>query len=120
MPTILVIEGDDQLRDNIVDWLEFGEFEGFNLFVASNGREGLEIARDKCPDLIVCDALVSGETNVVKEIRASEGAISNVPIILFSARAYKHDIQMGLDSGVTLYLVKPCPLDELVEGMRSL
>ena len=119
MPKILLIEDDESLRENLAEALEF---EGFEVQVATGGREGLELVRRITPDLIVCDVLMPGITglNVVQEIRAMPGAIAKTPIILFSALAHRKDIQVGLAVGATLYLTKPCSLSELIGKMRSL
>lgn len=119
MPKILLIEDDESLRENLAEALEF---EGFEVQVATGGREGLELVRRVTPDLIVCDVLMPGITglNVVQEIRAMPGAIAQVPIILFSALAHKDEIRIGLAVGASLYLTKPCSLSELIGKARSL
>lgn len=119
MPRILLIEDDELLRENLAEALEF---EGFEVWAATGGREGLELVRSAVPDLIICDVLMPGITglNVVQEVRALPGAIAKTPIILFSALAHRKDIQVGLAIGATLYLTKPCSLTELIGKVRSL
>jgi len=52
---ILVIEDEVSIREEIVDWLIF---EGYDVFQARNGREGLAVAKQERPDLILCDVVM--------------------------------------------------------------
>ncbi|MGK7928724.1 MAG: response regulator transcription factor, partial [Spirulina sp.] len=55
MTKILVIEDDEDVRDNLLDVLAL---EGYELTAAPNGRQGLQLARNESPDLILCDLIV--------------------------------------------------------------
>ena len=52
MKTILLIEDNYNILENLVEYLEL---EGYKVFSASNGKKGIELARQFIPDLIICD-----------------------------------------------------------------
>src|SRR5664279_5749510 len=55
MDTILVIEDNEDILENLTEFLEM---EGYNILGANNGKRGIELAREFIPDLIVCDVLM--------------------------------------------------------------
>ena len=87
---------------------------------ATNGREALEIARARPPDLVVSDVMmpVMDGFELVRALREDERTRS-VPIILLSARAGDESKVEGLDSGADDYLVKPFSSRELLARVRS-
>ena len=91
--------------------------DGFRVFVAGNGREGLALAERLQPSLIVLDLMlpdVSGES-ICREIRGR----SDVPILMLTAKASEDERVSGLGLGADDYLVKPFSPRELVARVRA-
>lgn len=90
--------------------------EGYEVFVARDGREGLDAFSDFKPDIILLDLMLpqlSG-IEVCRRIRKE----SNVPIIMLTAKGEVMDKVMGLDSGADDYVTKPFAIEELLARMR--
>jgi len=112
---ILVIEDDQPIADFVKRTLIY---DGYQVQVAHDGLEGLRIARDMPPDLVVLDLMLPGldGLTVCKRLRA----YSDLPIIILTARNAVSDRVNGLDSGADDYLVKPFAPDELLARIRAL
>ncbi len=111
---IVVIDDERSVQDVVSAYLQK---DGFTVFVAGSGSEGLALAERMRPALIVLDLMlpdVSGET-VCSEIRSR----SDVPILMLTARAGEDDRVAGLLSGADDYLVKPFSPRELVARVRA-
>lgn len=101
---LLLIEDNDELRAFGVEM--FGQ--EYQVFDAANGREGLEMARQHMPDVIVCDVMMP-EMNGLEVVRALKSNLetSHIPVILISARSASAQVLEGLEAGAVAYLVKP-------------
>ncbi|HEY8743495.1 MAG TPA: response regulator transcription factor, partial [Chloroflexota bacterium] len=90
----------------------------YHVLVASNGREALDLARSRRPDLIVLDLMLPGVDglDVCRILRAE----SKVPIIMLTAKTTEEDKLLGLDLGADDYIVKPFSPRELVARVRVL
>jgi DNA-binding response OmpR family regulator len=111
---IVVIDDEESVRDVVKAYLEK---DGFTVFVAANGREGLTLAEKQHPDLIVLDLMlpdVSGE-EICEEVRSR----SDVPIVMLTAKASEEERVGGLVAGADDYLVKPFSPRELVARVRA-
>jgi len=111
---IVVIDDERSVRDVVRAYLEK---DGFTVFVAADGRDGLELAERHQPDLIVLDLMlpdVSGE-EICRDIRAR----SDVPILMLTAKASEDERVDGLLLGADDYLVKPFSPRELVARVRA-
>jgi two-component system response regulator MprA len=115
MPSILVIDDDEQLRTALRRTLAF---DGYRVLVAGDGEEGLLQARTEEPDLIVLDLLMPGLDGfeVCRRLR-SDG---RMPILFLTARDEVVDRVRGLDAGADDYLVKPFAVDEFLARVRAL
>lgn len=111
---ILVIDDEPSVREVVQAYLEK---DGYHVFVAGSGSEGLALAERVQPALIVLDLMlpdVSGE-----EICAEVRSRSDVPILMLTARASEEERVAGLVSGADDYLVKPFSPRELVARVRA-
>jgi len=113
-PTVLVVEDEE----SFVEALTIGlGHEGFRVEVARDGAEALLRFADVGPDLILLDLMlpkVSG-IDVCREIRT----VSQVPIIMVTAKGDEIDTVVGLEVGADDYVVKPYRMRELVARMRA-
>jgi two-component system, OmpR family, alkaline phosphatase synthesis response regulator PhoP len=111
---ILIVDDDRKTAELIRIYLER---DGYQPLVAHDGRQALELARQRRPDLIVLDLMlpmVDG-LDVCRILRAE----SRVPIIMLTARTTEDDKLLGLDLGADDYITKPFSPRELVARVRA-
>jgi two-component system response regulator MprA len=112
---ILVIEDEERIRNFLQRGLTF---EGYRVDTAPDGEAGLDIARDNPPDLVLLDLMLPGLDGL--EVCRRLRAVSDVPILMLTARESVEDRVTGLDAGADDYLVKPFAFDELMARVRAL
>jgi two-component system, sensor histidine kinase and response regulator len=112
MPSILVIDDEHLLREEIVEILQF---EGYETLDAPNGRVGVRLAKNHLPDLIVCDISMPEMDGygVLYELRA-DPCTNTTPVIFLTARADRTQIRYGMELGADDYLTKPFTSSELL------
>jgi DNA-binding NarL/FixJ family response regulator len=117
MKKILVIEDHALMRRNVVTILTM---EGYAAISATNGREGLALARSGAPDLILCDILMPelDGHQVLSALRADPATVS-LPFIFLTAKGEKSDLRAGMNLGADDYLAKPVSRDELVAALTA-
>ncbi|MGO3019179.1 MAG: response regulator transcription factor [Anaerococcus sp.] len=112
---ILIIE-DEKPTANLIK--KILEKEGYNVYVAYDGIEGLKVFKDNEIDLVILDLMLpklSGE-EVIKEIRS----LSNVPVIMTTAKIEENNVIDGLRLGADDYIKKPYSYKELVERIKTI
>lgn len=112
---ILVIDDESSVREVARQYLER---EGFIVYLAASGNEGLELAEQKQPSLLVLDLMLpdlSGE-DIAKTLRKR----SDVPILMLTAKGAEEDRIAGLELGADDYLVKPFSPRELVARVNAI
>ena len=115
METILVVEDDPSillgLRKNL-------EFEGYRVLVARDGEEGLEMAFDARPDLILLDIMLPHVDGfeICKAVRKHEPTL---PILIISAKDQEAYKITGLELGADDYIAKPFSVKELIARVKS-
>jgi two-component system sensor histidine kinase/response regulator len=117
MTTILVIEDERELRNNILKMLTF---EGFEAIGAENGEEGIASAFESDPDLIICDVMmpyVDGH-QVLSTLR-DEPKTRLTPFIFLTARAERDDLRLGMELGADDYVTKPFTQEELLSAIET-
>lgn len=112
---ILIVEDEENIADFIS--LEL-EHEGYTAISATEGREGLELAMQNQWDLILLDIMLPGINGM--EICRRVRAMSEVPIIMLTARQSVPDRVAGLDGGADDYVSKPFAIEELLARIRVL
>ena len=112
---ILVIEDDPAILKMLRRGLAY---EGYLVDTATDGRNGLLMARDNHPDLVVLDWMLPGMDGLEVCHRLRTGG--EVPIVMLTAKDTVRDRIEGLDAGADDYLVKPFDLDELLARIRAL
>ena len=117
MKTILVIEDEEFVRENILELLDA---EGFEAFGAENGKIGFELAKVKVPDLILCDVMMPGLDGygVLTALR-QDSVLASIPFIFLTAKASKSDLRQGMELGADDYLTKPFTRAELLGAIGT-
>jgi CheY-like chemotaxis protein len=118
-PHILVVDDEPFNRDIINHYLED---ENYITFEAGDGDEALELLSSEPEkfDLVLLDRMmprVNG-IEVLKKMKQDQ-ALSNIPVILQTARSTKEDIKEGIDQGAYFYLTKPFDQELLLSMVRS-
>jgi two-component system, sensor histidine kinase and response regulator len=114
---ILLIEDEDDLKDNLQEILECN---GYEVITASNGKEGIEIADQIEVDAIVSDLMmpVMDGIGFLKEIKKKEKYI-HVPVLILTAKVDKIAYRSGMESGANDFLTKPVKGTELLNAISS-
>lgn len=117
MEKILVIEDDILILESIIELLQN---EGYECLKAVNGEEGIEIAKEETPDLIICDIQMPGLNGyeVLQHLRANPRT-STIPFIFLSALVDKSDLRKGMILGADDYLTKPFQPEELISSVKT-
>ena len=114
MIKILIVEDEEKIARFIE--LELIH-EGYKVIKADNGRTGLEIAERGEADLIILDVMLP-EINGLEVLRRIR-KVSEVPIIMLTARDAVMDKVSGLDAGADDYITKPFAIEELLARIRT-
>ncbi len=112
---ILIVDDDPEIQSFLRRGLVF---EGFTVSVAGDGKQALATARDFPPDVVILDILMPGMDGFEVCRRLRE--VSDVPILMLTAKGTVPDKVEGFDSGADDYLVKPFAFDELLARIRAL
>lgn len=114
MTTLLVVEDETTVRETLARNFKA---EGFDVLSAADGVEGLRLARESNPDLIVLDLMLPemDGLSICRVLRKE----SDVPIIMLTARGTEMDKIAGLETGADDYVVKPFSFGELLARVRA-
>ncbi len=114
---VLIVEDNADMRDYVVEQLQ----DQFEILEAINGPEGLRIATDKLPDLIVTDIMMPEMDGMqLCEILKSDQRTSHIPIVMLTAKAGLENRLEGLETGADAYLTKPFHVRELQVTVKNL
>lgn len=115
--TILIVEDHKDIRMYLSVLLR----NEYNLLMATNGQEGVDIAMKELPDLIICDVMmpVKDGFECCHEVKEGLGTCS-IPFIILTAKVEEEDIIRGLDLGADDYLLKPFAPSILIAKVRNL
>jgi DNA-binding response OmpR family regulator len=116
MKTILVIEDNQKVRDNIAEILELA---GYNVLTAAEGKTGVEVAMKENPDLIICDIMMPvldgyGVLHLLNKHKETYGT----PFIFLTAKSEKGDFRKGMEMGADDYIIKPFDGIELLKAIE--
>lgn len=117
MTKILVIEDEADIRDELVDWLCFEDYE---VCIATDGKQGVDLAIAEKPDLIISDIrmpLMDGR-EVLMHIR-SHPDLSDTPFIFVTASAERDSVRLGMNMGADDYITKPFTVDEILKAVQA-
>jgi len=116
MKRILAIDDDLALLSTLKRGLSY---DGFAVDVAPSGPEGLAMARDRTPDLVILDIMLPGidGLEVLRRLRAADPSL---PVLLLTGRDTSEDQVRGLKEGADDYVVKPFTWDVLLARVHAL
>lgn len=116
-PTILVVDDDLTILESVADYLRMNHYE---VLVASNGNEGLQLLQRQTPDLVISDIAMPDVDGYqfYERIRLNP-AWDTLPFIFMSAKGQPLDLRLGYGMGADAYLVKPFELEDLQVAVQS-
>ncbi|NOY67669.1 MAG: response regulator [Gammaproteobacteria bacterium] len=118
MVKLLLVEDNEMNRDMLSRRLER---KGYDLVMAVDGSEGVELAKSSMPDLILMDmSLPVLDGWEATKILKKDEATKNIPIIALTAHAMSGDREKAMDAGCDEYDTKPIDLTRLLEKITSL
>ena len=117
MQRILLIEDNDEIRENTAEILELANYK---VDTAANGKVGVEKALECVPDLIICDIMmpVLDGYGVLHLLHKNE-TLKNVPFIFLTAKSERGDFRKGMEMGADDYITKPFSDIELLTAIES-
>jgi two-component system cell cycle response regulator DivK len=118
MPKILIVEDQEMNRDMLSRRLVK---RGYEVVVAVDGAEGLEMTRSEAPDLILMDMslpVIDG-WEATRQLKADE-ATRGIPVVALTAHAMNTDREKAMEAGCDAYETKPIELPKLLGTMEKL
>jgi DNA-binding response OmpR family regulator len=118
MKKILIVDDEP----NILMSLEFlMKKEGYEVFIARNGREAIDILNKEMPDALILDIMMPEVDGLeVCELVKSNEETQHIKVIFLTAKAKDSDIEKGYAAGADLYLNKPFATKELVKKINQI
>lgn len=114
--SILVIEDQEDVRENITELLELSNYDVSN---APDGKEGVKRALESPPDLVLCDIMMPEMDGYeVLYLLSKNQSTSSIPFIFLTAKAEKSDFRKGMNMGADDYITKPFEEIELLGAIE--
>ena len=116
-PSVLVIDDD---RSLLLGLQAIMKRAGYQVLIASSGDEGLALAQERRPDVIVCDVMMPPPNGLeVRRTLARDPQSATIPFIFLTARVSQADKVSGIESGADDYITKPFDRDELLARIKA-
>jgi CRP-like cAMP-binding protein/AmiR/NasT family two-component response regulator len=117
MKRILLIEDNNEIRENTSEILEL---DGYEVLTAENGKIGVELASSAKPDLIICDIMMPVlDGYSVLYLLSKNPETENIPFIFLTAKADRPDFRKGMEMGADDYITKPFDDVDLLNAIES-
>lgn len=117
MKNLLLIEDNREVRENTAEILELA---GYKVTTAENGKEGVSLAQQQLPDLIVCDIMMPLLDGYgVLHMLSKNSETSAIPFIFLTAKSERTDMRKGMEMGADDYITKPFEEIELLNAIES-
>lgn len=117
MKNILLIEDNDQIRENTAEILELANYK---VTAVANGKTGVQSALQHKPDLIICDVMMPelDGYGVLHMVNKNSG-LMGIPFIFLTAKAERSDFRKGMEMGADDYITKPFTDIELLNAIEA-
>lgn len=115
MALVLLIEDEETLRCNTQELLEL---HGYRCIAATSGQEGLTLAKQYLPDLVICDVLLPGIDGFgLKSLLSKFEPTAKIPFIYLTSKSERDDMRRAMDLGASDYITKPFKFKEVVSSI---
>ena len=117
MKKILIVDDEE----DIIEILQFVlEAQGYECITAMDGEEGLRLAKEILPDLIILDVMMPKINGYkISRLLKYDAKYKNIPILMITARSQEEDKNIGEETGVDEYITKPFQVDYVLEKVKS-
>lgn len=118
MAKILIVEDDSILRQTVGEFLGA---EGLEIIYASDGEEGVKLAKEQNPQLMLLDIILPRKDGyeVIKDLKADEKT-KHIPIVILTNLGSLSDVEKAIELGATTYLVKAdYKLEEIAKKVKE-
>ena len=117
MKTILVIEDNEMIRENVEEILTLSDY---TVITAENGKDGVEMAQRHKPDLIICDIMMPGIDGYgVLHVLHKDPDTQDIPFIFLTSKSERSDFRAAMEMGADDYITKPFAGNELLHAIES-
>lgn len=114
---ILIIEDNDEIRENTAELLEL---HNYYVFTAEEGGKGFELAKKYMPDLILCDIMMpQTDGRRFLKLARNDEMVHAIPVIFFSAGTASFQVQKALIKAANGFLQKPFTGEELLRAVNG-
>ena len=115
--TILIVDDDEQIRELLSAILEA---EGYTVLTADNGAEGISVAKEKLPSLILSDIKMPRKTGIelCKALKTNDKT-RHIPIIMLSSAGQMKEIEDALFNGAGSYITKPSDRKHILDSVSA-
>lgn len=113
---ILIIEDETEICNNLVKIMQLSGYDTLNAY---DGKNGLELAMNESPDLILSDIMMPGLDGfeILKKLQSNIETAA-IPFLFISAKSSKHDIREAMNLGADDFITKPYDIDELLSAVK--
>jgi len=117
MKSILLVEDNNAIREDVAEMLELANYK---VYTACNGKEGVEAAKKYLPDLIISDIMMPvvdgfGMLHLMRQDPLTEA----IPFIFLTAKTDRNDFRNAMESGADDFISKPFNNDELLKSIEN-
>ncbi len=117
MKKILIVDDEQDIVESLKFVLETADF---TCYCAYNGEDGLRLAKEIIPDLIILDVMMPKINGYkISRLLKYDAKYKNIPILMVTARSQEEDKLIGEETGADEYITKPFELDEVVKTVEK-
>ncbi len=117
MKKILIVDDEQDIVESLKFVLEVADY---TCYCAYNGEDGLRLAKEMMPDLIILDVMMPKINGYkISRLLKYDNKYKDIPILMITARSQEDDKLIGEETGVNEYITKPFDLDEVVKKVQE-
>jgi len=117
MKKILIVDDEQDIVESLKFVLETNDY---TCYTADNGEDGLRLAKELTPDLIILDVMMPKMNGYkISRLLKYDAKYKDIPILMVTARSQEEDKAIGEETGADEYITKPFELGEVVKKVEQ-
>ena len=117
MKKILIVDDEQDIVESLKFVLESSDY---TCYCAYNGEDGLKLAKEIMPDLMILDVMMPKINGYkISRLLKYDNKYKDIPILMVTARSQEEDKLIGEDTGANEYITKPFDLDDVVDRVKK-